>query len=382
MLSRRLFSWFRSIPPRGACAGSKCQTRLGLEALEDRCVPTTFTVTLGTDAGGVGGVSTGPNAGDLRYCVNQANLSGAGSDMIVFSPLVHTVSLTHGFGGVALSITDPQPLTIEATNGTVVISGTSSFGIFSIAAASNVTFSNLQMTHGLSAANGGAIFNQGTAALINCTLANNSAANGGAIAANGAATTLTGCTLDQNSATSTGGGIFSTGGALTMTNSTLDSNSAATDAGGIYNAGPATLINCTITRNGTNVNGGGIFNQGTLNLTNDLIALNTAAAGGPDVENLGIIQTASHNLAGVDDGSSALGILANGVNGNQVGSPSKPINPVVGPLANNRRPDADRGPAAGQSRHRHGRRLGPGLPQHRPARLAAKERRPRRYRRL
>lgn len=58
------------------------RARPALEVLEDRWVPSTFTVNSTTDLGTGTGL-----VGDLRYCINQAN-STAGPDTIVFDPAV------------------------------------------------------------------------------------------------------------------------------------------------------------------------------------------------------------------------------------------------------------------------------------------------------
>ena len=53
-----------------------------LEALEDRWVPSTFTVNSTGDTGAGSGLM-----GDLRYCITQANADGA-SNTITFDPTV------------------------------------------------------------------------------------------------------------------------------------------------------------------------------------------------------------------------------------------------------------------------------------------------------
>ncbi len=68
--------------------------RLALEQLETRLTPTTYTVNLTTDANvafgitagqlDMGGEQTGPDAGDLRYCLSQANMT-SGPNTIDFA---------------------------------------------------------------------------------------------------------------------------------------------------------------------------------------------------------------------------------------------------------------------------------------------------------
>src|SRR5262245_43194370 len=73
--------------------GRQCNvSRLSVEAMEDRTVPSTFLVTNTADSG----------AGSLRTAVMSANALG-GADTILFSPGAHgTIILTTG----ELSITD------------------------------------------------------------------------------------------------------------------------------------------------------------------------------------------------------------------------------------------------------------------------------------
>jgi hypothetical protein len=101
-------------------------------------------------------------------------------------------------------------------------------------------------------------------------------------------------------------------GTLNLTNVTIAGNSADPFAGG---------------------QGGGVLNgfSGTVNAINTLIATNTAASA-PDY--FGNFTTAFHNLVGDGTGSN-LAPANPDANGNIVGSSSSPINPLLGPLANN-----------------------------------------------
>ena len=238
--------------------------------------------------------------------------------------------------------------------------------------------------NGATTGTGGGILNVGTAALTDCVIANNQATTGGGIENDGALT-LVDCTVADNTATR-GAGIYNNAaGVLLITGSTLANNVASVGAsngllasgGGIDNLGNATLINSTISGNraeggGTNSDaiGGGVDNAGTIALTNCTVADNFATAGedpsndaagggiyvmqgtmtlnntivsnnyaagpGPGAvlrsDLVGSVNSSSaYNLIG--DGSQATGLLAS--NHNQIGTSANPIDPRLGPLANN-----------------------------------------------
>ena len=97
-------SWIRDLFARPAnCPIRKAsrRSRLAVERLEDRWVPTTFTVTNTNDSG----------AGSLRDAVASAN-ANSGTDTIIFDNTVfntaHTITLTSG----ELDLTDTATTTI------------------------------------------------------------------------------------------------------------------------------------------------------------------------------------------------------------------------------------------------------------------------------
>jgi CSLREA domain-containing protein len=175
--------------------------------------------------------------------------------------------------------------------------------------------------------------------LTKSTVARNSAASAGGGISLGVGG-ITESTVSGNSAP-VGGGIFLSGdprqlALLVLTNSTVSGNSASR-GGGIFETGPLGMIttNSTIARNSATEAGGGIHSStgedAASDLTNSLVARNSAPAG-PDVlvdpQSLGIF--ARFSLIGNGSGS---GIT--NTNGNQVGTAINPIDPKIGPLANN-----------------------------------------------
>ena len=101
-----------------------------------------------------------------------------------------------------------------------------------------------------------------TTTLTNCTVSDNSATYGGGVAELFGTATLTDCTVSGNSASDGGGGCGSRyKSTATLTNCTVSGNTAAGDGGGVYSeySGTATLTDCTVNGNTASGDGGGLF---------------------------------------------------------------------------------------------------------------------------
>jgi hypothetical protein len=357
------------------------RARLGLQRLEERETPATFTVTITGDSG----------AGSLRDAVAQAN-STAGADTIVFQAGLGAVVLTSG----QLIITDTTGATTVSgpSGGTQVVErstagGTPNFRIFQIQSGVTASLNNLTISNGQDngPSGGGGIKNDGTLAVTNSTISGNTAlsGSGGGIYASGSLTvttstvtgntanirgggihkegfgtltvtnsivsgnsagngggissessvTVTNSTVSGNTSTGSGGGIQS-GVTLTVTNSTVSGNTSNGSGGGIYmDGGTATLTNVTVTGNrsdnddsGAEVGGGVRRDGGTVTLNNTLVAGNFRGTGTTRDDVAGVVASGSgFNLIG--DGTNLTGIT-NGTNGNQIGTAGSPINPLLG----------------------------------------------------
>jgi hypothetical protein len=231
------FSWLRN-RQRSRCGGNirsqrspgkRATFRPQLEALEDRCVPSTLTVTNNLD---------GP-VGSLRAEIKAAN-SG---DTIVFTPSLNGQTIK--LGGSELAIN--KNLDIEGLGAAnLTISGGNTSRVFDVSSSSaNVTLAGMTITggNGYSGVSGdtyynqfgGAILNFGTLTVSNSTISGNSASIGGGISNDGDET-LSGCTISGNSASYEGGGIYAAnffdyrgipyGGTLTVSNSVVLNNVA------------------------------------------------------------------------------------------------------------------------------------------------------------
>jgi hypothetical protein len=256
-----------------------------LEALEERCQPTTFTVVLTTDAGGSGGQMVSATTGDLRYCISQADATHtARRDTIVFSNAVfgtpQTITLDSTLG--PLVVNDAHRLTLQAAAlGRVTVSGGDATELFDVAGGT-VAMRNLVISHGAATGAdsvGGGINNSGNLTLTDCILDHDTASFGGGLF-NSGNVTLTGCILDHDSASGEGGGGIANLGTATLTGCTLSNDSASNAGGGVATNGTATLTNCTLSNDAAGSDGGGIFNHATVTLTGCTLSNDAAAAGG------------------------------------------------------------------------------------------------------
>jgi hypothetical protein len=225
-------------PPRRAF-------RPRLEALEDRCVPATLTVTNGSDDVAL--------AHSLRWAVANAH----NGDIIEIQP-IHTrrwgdlaqhITLTHG------ELYLNQDVTIESIGPAAVIDGNFSSRVFEVVRTADVTLDNLVIMDGNARTNnslgnagfngdGGGILNEGFLTIDHCLVSDNGE------------TSLGG----NNKAVKAGGGIYNYHGNLVVTESAVDDNFAGT-GGGIYN------------------------DRGTLSIGKTQMAANHATGGGGAISN-------------------------------------------------------------------------------------------------
>jgi parallel beta-helix repeat protein len=323
-----LLSWlqYRTTirPPRGRAQHQHAVSRFRpqLETLEDRCLPSTLTVTNNLDSG----------PGSLRAEIAAAQ----NKDTIIFAPSLDgkTITLTSG----DLSVT--TGVTIQGLGANqLTVKGSNLSHVFEINASQPVVLSGMTITNPRLWNSGnryaGAIDNSTTLTISGCAITNNLGYYGGGIYNSGTLTVIN-STLSGNKATY-GGGIYTYRGTAMLTNCTIANNSSYGDGGGLYlvSYSTATLTNCTVSGNVASRNGGGIcemtWGAAILNLTNTIVAGNRGGlyGGFSDIE--ARVTTADHCLVG--DGTDSG--LVYGVNGNIVGNQYNPINARLGPLQNN-----------------------------------------------
>jgi hypothetical protein len=255
---------------------SSRQAHPQLEALEERCVPSTLTVSNLLDSG----------SGSLRGQIAAA----ASGDTIQFAQgLSGKITLTGG------EIAFNKSLPIQGPGaGTITVDGNNASRIFDISGSSSttVTISGLTLTHGHTGSSGGAIDDSGaTLTIADSVISGNFSGDlGGALNVYSGTVTIQDSTISGNTATSYGGGVCFLGrGILTIVDSTISGNQGGYGGGVILYNSPAgtTFRNCTISGNtatrgsksGSNQTGGGgiLLYSGSLTLDNCTIAGNTAS---------------------------------------------------------------------------------------------------------
>jgi len=155
----------------------------------------------------------------------------------------------------------------------------------------NAILDGLTITSGISAGDGGGMYNDdGSPTVANCTFNGNSAdRNGGGMYNDNSNPTITNCTFSGNSAVrNDGGGIFGGG---TITNCTFSENSARSWGGGIRGGG--TVTNCTFIGNSAYSGGGGFCNWYTSPTVINCTFIGNSAYSGGGMQNYLSSPTAS-----------------------------------------------------------------------------------------
>ena len=203
--------------------------------------------------------------------------------------------------------------------------------LLEVAEGSSLTLDQMTLQYGYTVEfNGGAIYNNGTLSLSNCTLYGNisdyneylsTGGKGGAIYNNAGTVKISNSTISTNTAGSIysgeGGGIYNYSGTVTISHSIISGNGTYDAGGGIFNdSGTVTISHSTLSGNGVEGvdsdgdpygDGGGIYNNGTVTVENSSsITGNGARDGGGILNNYGTVaifhSTISSNSADGDGG--------------------------------------------------------------------------------
>jgi len=246
--------------------------------------------------------------------------AGSGADTIILPPGTYTLTRTDNGNEDSASTGDldiKSSLIISPT-GPVTITAVSGFKdrIFQIMSGNVVTLTGVTIKNGNSTY-GGAIYNSGTLTVTNTTLTGNKSGVWGGGIKNLGTLNLINVTISGNSSKQDGGGLYNYSGTATLTNVTIASNIADSDANGSGNGG------------GIAVRSGSV-----VNIKNTLIAGNldkSSSTKHPDCS--GTLTSQGNNLVGIK--TTGCSGVTNGVNGDQAGTTSNPIDPKLGSLQNN-----------------------------------------------
>jgi hypothetical protein len=260
-----------------------------VQPLEERTVPTVFTVTNTSDSGtgslraaitAADGDPAAPHTIDLTGVSGTITLASAlpniTNDMTITGPGAGGLTVTGYASGNRVFAQGTPNLTV---NGLTLTGRTTGSGaaVDQAAANENLTISNSVIT-GSSAGGGGVVYNiAGGTVTVSGTAVTNNTAHGMLWMSNssvgGGTLNVVNSQLLNNTSTSGGGAIsFYWGGNLHVDHSTIAGNSTSTIAGAVYvwgtPAGATTISNSTIANNSA-VNTGGaiILGPGTNNLT-------------------------------------------------------------------------------------------------------------------
>jgi len=308
----------------GATFGSPSTTTLTI--LNDDAPPATLTVNTTDDVDN--GVCLASHC-SLREAINAANFD-PDANTIVFDSTVfssaggpYTITLTGALPDIStdMSIAGPAAASVK-------ISGNDSNRVFTIDLGT-VTISNLTITNG-QASFGGGIFNLGNLTISNCTFTNNYAqgGEGGAIDTEDGTVAIVNTTISGNRADTDGGGLLNCGNSMTtLTNVTITDNRADADADSIGAGGGIGQISSNPITINNSIVAGNVTSRDTDTTSESSDDVNSQIFSGSTVD-----PASSNNLIGADTG---LSDITNGTNGNQIGTAEAPLNPLLGPLANN-----------------------------------------------
>jgi predicted outer membrane repeat protein len=208
-------------------------------------------------------------------------------------------------------------------------SGNSGGGIYNRDGELAISSSTISGNSARSGSGGGVYSRYGDLMISGSTISGNIAtSSGGGIYSRYGDLTVSASTISGNTASFVGGGVYSRNGDLLLTNGTISSNSG----GGIYSRyGDLTVISSTIFGNLSRSSVGGIGSRsGELTIIHTIVAGNTRGNVSTPGDVIGDNVQLAFSLLGVDSGA-----VITDQGGNLVGTTAAPIDPRLGPLANN-----------------------------------------------
>ena len=256
--------------------------------------------------------------------INAANKQGGASTITLTTPTTSPYILsavnnaTNGANGLpVIGGSKAVNLTIIGNADTIersTATGAPAFRLFDVAGGSSLTLESVTLQNGVArgagaAADGGAIFNQGSVTLVGATLQDNAAV--GSNGADGLVTQATRKTTQSSSlngqagGNAAGGGIWSSGSVTLEGGTILQQNQALGGQGGV---GGMAVNGSTVVYAGNGGAGGGGLGGGlceaggSVNVTNATLAGNTAAGGAGGHPYIGVAFSANAGVGGIGAG--------------------------------------------------------------------------------
>jgi CSLREA domain-containing protein len=255
----------------GSCDAADCSLREAISAANATAEADTVVVPAGTYMLSLAGAGEDLNAsGDLDV-TQPVTISGAGA----------ATTIIDGNGSVVMErVLDVVSATADTTlTGVTIQNGDSTPDGGGIRAAAPLTLTNAAVSQNASDTGGGGIQSDATVTLTNVTVSDNASGTGGGGISSSGSVTLSDTVVEGNSSGAGGGGIAASAG-LSLTDVAVTGNTASTGGGGISASADLTLTNVTVNGNSAGSGGGGITASALLTLTNVTISGNTADTGG------------------------------------------------------------------------------------------------------
>ena len=285
---RSLKNWWHNRQLEQRNRGPRRSFRLGLETFEERLVPTTIVVTDSVDSNQVHAGTNNPvdenGLISLRSAVAAADVDSAKGTAVTIEFSSHLIDNFQFLVMGAIDLNSGKGVvTIDGGKGYTVSSGFEQNTPVFVGATGSTVIKN--MTFNDCYGNmGGAIYNEATLTLTDCSFNNNVASSSGGAIFNLGTMTVAGCTFYDNIATYYGGAIANLGSLTVNGNSTFNFNQTLTyDGGAIMNLGSLSSTKTTYVDNSAAADGGAIASEGssaTLTLNSCAFDRNIAIYGG------------------------------------------------------------------------------------------------------
>lgn len=276
---------------------------------------------------------------DSAFIANFADGNGAGLFAWGFVNITRTVFISNvvvnGSGGAIVAMYKK----VNIWDSTFMYNSSLNGGAIHIRNNGILMVENSTITDNKGQNLGGGVDVSGSATIRNSVISRNSGFYGGGIYIISGALAVENSTLSNNIANGWGGGLY-IGTSTNVSNTTISGNTAKYDGGGISTraSGITHLYNVTVVHNtadsdsNNNGNGGGVYAyNGNVHLYNTIIAQNndlSADIRHPDCSET--ILSYGYSLVGDNTGCAFTPAV-----GDQIGTGSNPIDPLLGPLQDN-----------------------------------------------